>query len=357
MKGSGAEVWNRLFHVTTFPDGKIVRFSSHTRQEPSPQSRRAAGEAARYRFGRKAAIRFAWKAAVPHSTRDTASAMSEENVEALRPVYEDKMGNEAYPLFPRDSRYTPPTWSGDGSGEFPDQAGVVRDPELRSERLRRWLDSWEGWRVEAEEYISAGEFVVGALPLYGSRQGERSRRGRPGSARLEDARRQGRTAGRSSPIASLIKPALSKPPGFRSRQSGEPLVQPDLAPCVLCGRPDPPVGDPSVPEAQRVVKRKRKLDPAFPPLSAFGERHEDAVGTLLNLPNLDPELLEVLEPLLREGEQSLVTPARAAPVSIVELDFRMREFENGFQVTAIPGVDRPLDDPSFLGVRCGRSIA
>jgi ketosteroid isomerase-like protein len=46
------------------------------------------------------------------------------------------------------------------SAEFPDQAGVVPDPELRSERLRRWLDSWEGWRVEAEEYISAGEFVV-----------------------------------------------------------------------------------------------------------------------------------------------------------------------------------------------------
>ena len=26
MKGSGPEVWNRLFHVTTFRDGKIVRF-------------------------------------------------------------------------------------------------------------------------------------------------------------------------------------------------------------------------------------------------------------------------------------------------------------------------------------------
>ena len=52
-----------------------------------------------------------------------------------------------------------------------------------------------------------------------------------------------------------------------------------------------------------------------------------------------------------------MTPARAAPVSIVELDFRMREFENCFQVTAIPGVDRPLDDLSLLGVHCGRSIA
>src|SRR6266513_516180 len=30
MKGSGAELWNRLFHVWTFRDGKVVRISSHT---------------------------------------------------------------------------------------------------------------------------------------------------------------------------------------------------------------------------------------------------------------------------------------------------------------------------------------
>jgi ketosteroid isomerase-like protein len=29
MKGSDAEVWNRLFHVWTFRDGKVVRVSSH----------------------------------------------------------------------------------------------------------------------------------------------------------------------------------------------------------------------------------------------------------------------------------------------------------------------------------------
>jgi ketosteroid isomerase-like protein len=29
MKGSDAEVWNRLFHVFTFHDGKIARVSSH----------------------------------------------------------------------------------------------------------------------------------------------------------------------------------------------------------------------------------------------------------------------------------------------------------------------------------------
>jgi ketosteroid isomerase-like protein len=30
MKGSDAEVWNHLFHVWTFRDGKAVRTSSHT---------------------------------------------------------------------------------------------------------------------------------------------------------------------------------------------------------------------------------------------------------------------------------------------------------------------------------------
>src|SRR5215218_4989934 len=93
----------------------------------------------RYRFGRKAAIRV-WKAAVSHSSRDTAWAMSEENVEALRPVYEEwGRGN----FSPRFEVYAPDMEWG-WSAEFPDQAGVVRDPELRSERLRRWLDSWEG---------------------------------------------------------------------------------------------------------------------------------------------------------------------------------------------------------------------
>ena len=29
IKGSDAEVWNRFFHVWTFGDGKILRFSTH----------------------------------------------------------------------------------------------------------------------------------------------------------------------------------------------------------------------------------------------------------------------------------------------------------------------------------------
>ena len=43
MKGSDAEIWNRLFHVWTFRDGKVLRISSRTDREPSLQSRRAGG--------------------------------------------------------------------------------------------------------------------------------------------------------------------------------------------------------------------------------------------------------------------------------------------------------------------------
>ena len=38
--------------------------------------------------------------------------------------------------------------------------GVFRDPEPKSSRMLEWLSQWEDWRVEAEEYIPAGEFVV-----------------------------------------------------------------------------------------------------------------------------------------------------------------------------------------------------
>ncbi len=30
MKGSDAEIWNRLFHVWTFRNGRVLRISSHT---------------------------------------------------------------------------------------------------------------------------------------------------------------------------------------------------------------------------------------------------------------------------------------------------------------------------------------
>ena len=46
------------------------------------------------------------------------------------------------------------------SDEFPDLGGVYRDPEVRNERLRRWLGPWETWRAVAEEYLTNHDYVV-----------------------------------------------------------------------------------------------------------------------------------------------------------------------------------------------------
>lgn len=46
------------------------------------------------------------------------------------------------------------------SDEFPGLAGVFRDPASASRRLLEWLRQWKEWKVEAEEYLAAGDFVV-----------------------------------------------------------------------------------------------------------------------------------------------------------------------------------------------------
>jgi uncharacterized protein len=88
--------------------------------------------------------------------RDTARAVSEENVEALRPVYEEwGRGNWRS----RFQVYDPEMEWG-WSDEFPGLGGVQRDPELRSRRLRQWLSPWNFWRCEAQDFVSSGDFVV-----------------------------------------------------------------------------------------------------------------------------------------------------------------------------------------------------
>jgi ketosteroid isomerase-like protein len=82
--------------------------------------------------------------------------MGDEDVESLRRVYAEwSEGN-----FRRvtDVYGTDLEWG--WSDEFPDLEGVVRESVARSERLVRWLSSWEKWRVEPEDFIASGEHVV-----------------------------------------------------------------------------------------------------------------------------------------------------------------------------------------------------
>jgi uncharacterized protein len=102
-----------------------------------------------------------WSAASPGFATasvpgDTRRAMSQENVDSLRKVYAEwSKGN----FRPVTDVYGPDLEWG-WSEEFPDIHGVFRDPEPRSSRALEWLSQWKDWRVEAEEYIPAGEFVV-----------------------------------------------------------------------------------------------------------------------------------------------------------------------------------------------------
>jgi uncharacterized protein len=82
--------------------------------------------------------------------------MAEEDIEALRRVYDEWGTGNFRPV--TDVYGADMEWG--WSDEFLDLAGVTRGSEGPSDRLLGWLDQWEHWRVEAEEFILAGDFVV-----------------------------------------------------------------------------------------------------------------------------------------------------------------------------------------------------
>jgi ketosteroid isomerase-like protein len=92
--------------------------------------------------------------------------MSQENVDALQPVYAEWSQGNWRPAF---DVYDPEMEWG-WSEEFP-SAGVSRDPALRSSRLREWLSPWEDWRCEAEEFIADGDHVVAVCRYRGRGKG------------------------------------------------------------------------------------------------------------------------------------------------------------------------------------------
>jgi len=80
--------------------------------------------------------------------------MSQENVEALRLVYEESGRGIFRPRFDMYDRDRQWGWS----EEVPE--GSRSEPRPKSERCRQWLSSWRDWHTEAEECIPSGEFVV-----------------------------------------------------------------------------------------------------------------------------------------------------------------------------------------------------
>jgi ketosteroid isomerase-like protein len=82
--------------------------------------------------------------------------MADSNADALRPVY-DEWGRGDWTR--RPALYAE-NFEWGWSHEFPGLAGVFRDDETPNSRLRQWLDPWERWECEAEDYVETGDWVV-----------------------------------------------------------------------------------------------------------------------------------------------------------------------------------------------------
>jgi uncharacterized protein len=93
--------------------------------------------------------------------------MTPGNADLVRPIYEEwGRGNWR----PRFDVYDPAMEWG-WSDEFPGLGGVYEDHEDPNPRLRAWLNGWEDWRAEADDFIEIGDYVVVLARYYGRGKG------------------------------------------------------------------------------------------------------------------------------------------------------------------------------------------
>jgi uncharacterized protein len=82
--------------------------------------------------------------------------MASPNVQALEEIY-DHWGRG-------DWAYQPTIYAEDFewgySDEFPGISGVWRDTRTPNPRIQSWLEPWEHWMCEAEDYLEQGDTVI-----------------------------------------------------------------------------------------------------------------------------------------------------------------------------------------------------
>jgi ketosteroid isomerase-like protein len=93
--------------------------------------------------------------------------MASGNADLIRPIYEEWSRGNIQPRFDVYDEHMEWGWS----DEFPDIAGVYEDPRNPNPRLRMWLSGWENWRIEAEEYLEFGDWVVVLTSYHGRGKG------------------------------------------------------------------------------------------------------------------------------------------------------------------------------------------
>jgi uncharacterized protein len=82
--------------------------------------------------------------------------MTTGNADLIRPIYAEWGRGNWRSAF--DVYHPQMEWG--WSDEFPDLDGVFADTRDPNPRLRRWLSGWQGWRVQADDYLEIGDYVV-----------------------------------------------------------------------------------------------------------------------------------------------------------------------------------------------------
>jgi ketosteroid isomerase-like protein len=85
------------------------------------------------------------------------------NADLIRPIYDEWSRGNWQPRFDVYDENLEWGWS----DEFPGLAGVYEDNRDPNPRLHSWLSEWDRWRVEAEEYLEIGDYVVVLASYHG----------------------------------------------------------------------------------------------------------------------------------------------------------------------------------------------
>jgi uncharacterized protein len=93
--------------------------------------------------------------------------LAPSNVDLIRPIYEEWGRGNWRPRF--DVYHPKMEWG--WSDEFPGLAGVYEDHEDPNPRLVAWLNGWEPWRAEADEFLEFGDHVVVLATYHGRGRG------------------------------------------------------------------------------------------------------------------------------------------------------------------------------------------
>jgi uncharacterized protein len=149
--------------------------------------------------------------------------MAPGNADLIRPIYEEWGRGNWRPRFDVYDPHMEWGWS----DEFPGLAGVYEDHRDPNPRLRAWLDGWEHWRAEADDFLEIGDHVVVLASYHGRGKGSgveihqegahvfELREGKVVRLEIFASREKAIESVRSAPTAAATTASARRPQGSR----------------------------------------------------------------------------------------------------------------------------------------------